>query len=693
VNARLVAVLTCAAMTLSVAGSILLAHAPHAIAASSLPVHISIDTLAPSIPQPKDVLRISGRLLSSSLESLSGVSVQLRRAQAPTTSRTDLASALAAPLDSASPDSIVVPGTSFPLGSAIAPGSVIPFSITVPIKKLRMTESGAWIIGVEVVSVDGAGATTRIGEQRTVLPFYVTSPQALDITWLWPLADWPARTANGVLLTDQTPVDVSPDGRLDRQLSAAERTPGVLSWVIDPALVQTVKDMSDGYQVVVNGAPTMGDRQRQAREWLQRLTKLTRKFPVYPLPYADVDASALVRGGLASDVVSAVTQGPAIMQSDIGGTLASPVDWAPYGRFDEAAADVLATSGVTAMILPADAFPTTDPASGATTTIQTPHGNLTGVLVDPRLSALTDPAQPADPVLLRQEFLADTALIASGMSPLRRDRGLVIAPRSVTWSTDPKSVAPLIATVNTTPWLHPRSLQNLLSIPTDGAQRTVAPYGSRARAAELPSSYVARIGRTTSQISAMAAIVDDPAELAEPYRQALLRSASATWRTQPDVGSALLAATGRGVSAQIAQIHVLSSGTVTLSGDAGRVPITIANESDHDVIVGVELRGNPSIRLRSTALTGIRIPAGQKASLDISAQVIGADVVPVDVQLLTPQGQDYGQAARISVTSTTYARAASWVMIAAFAAILVFVVVGVTRRIRNAGRAAGKKDA
>ena len=692
-NSRLVAVLTCAAMTLSVAGSMVLSRAPHAIAASSLPVHISIDTLAPSIPQPKDVLRISGRLLSSSLESLTGVSVQLRRARVPATSRTELAAALAAPLDSVEPDSIVVPGTSFSLGSAITPGSVIPFSITVPIKKLRMTESGAWIIGVEVVSVDGAGSTTRIGEQRTVLPIYLTAPQALDITWLWPLANWPARTANGVLLTDQTPVDVSPDGRLDRQLSAAERNPGELSWVIDPALVQTVKDMSDGYQVLVNGSPTMGDRQQQAHDWLQRLTKMTRKVSVYPLPYADVDASALVRGGLTSDVVSAVTQGPAIMRSDIAGTLASPVDWAPYGRFDAAAADVLATAGVTAMILPADAFPTTDPASGATTAIQTPHGNLTGVLVDPRLSELTDPSQPADPVLLRQEFLADTALIASGMSPLRRDRGLVIAPRSVTWSTDPQSVAPLIAALNTTPWLHSRSLQNLLRIPTDGAQRTVAPYGSRARAAELPSSYVARIGRTTSQISAMTAIVDDPAELAEPYRQALLRSASATWRTQPDVGSALLAATGRSVSAQIAQIHVLSSGTVTLSGDAGRVPITIANESDHDVVVGVELRGNPSIRLRSTAFTGIHIPAGQKASLDISAQVIGADVVPVDVQLLTPQGQDYGQAARISVTSTTYARAASWVMIAAFAAILVFVVVGVTRRIRNAGRTAGKKDA
>lgn len=691
-NARLVAVLTCAVMAVACVGSTVLSRAPQAVAASSLPVHISIDTLAPSLPQPTDVLRISGRLLSSSLESLTGVSVQLRRARVPATSRTELAAALAAPMDSVEPDSIVVPGTTVSLGSAITPGSVIAFSITVPIKKLRMNESGAWIISVEVVSVDSAGNTTRVGEQRTVLPYYLTAPPALDITWLWPLAAWPARTANGVLLTDQTPVDVSPDGRLDRQLTAAERTPGVLSWVIDPALVQTVKDMSDGYQVLVNGAPTMGDRQQQAHDWLQRLTKLTRKISVHPLPYADVDASALVRGGQASDVVSAVTQGPAIMQSDIGRTPASTVDWAPYGRFDAAAADVLATAGVTAMILPADAFPTTDPASGATTTIQTPHGNLTGVLVDPRLSELTDPNQPAEPVLLRQEFLADTALIASGMSPLRRDRGLVVAPRSVTWSSDPKSLAPLIASLTSTPWLHPRSLQNLLRLPTDGAQRTVAPYGSRARAAELPGSYIARIGRTTSQISAMTAIVDDPAELAEPYRQALLRSASAMWRTQPDVGSALLVATGRSVGAQIAQIHVLSAGTVTLSGDAGRVPITIANESDHDVVVGVELRGNPAIRLRSTALTGIHIPAGQKASVDISAQVIGADVVPVDVQLLTPQGQDYGQAARISVTSTTYARAASWVMIAAFAALLVFVVVGVTRRIRKAGRTAGKKD-
>jgi hypothetical protein len=58
----------------------------------------------------------------------------------------------------------------------------------------------------------------------------------------------------------------------------------------------------------------------------------------------------------------------------------------------------------------------------------------------------------------------------------------------------------------------------------------------------------------------------------------------------------------------------------------------------------------------------------------------------VRVQLLTPDGQDYGQPATIELASTAYARAASWVVIVAFVAIAIFVVVGITRRIRRARR-------
>jgi hypothetical protein len=656
----------------------------------SLPVHITLEQFAPSVPRAGDTVRISGTLLSSGLETLSNVTIHLRRSRVAITTRTDLEAALSTSSEALEPDAVVIPESAVTMTTALSPGKAVPFSTSVPMTSLHLTGPGAWILGIEVTATQ-AGAVTRVGEQRTVLPYYPTSPAPIDITWLWPLVGWPDRTANGTLLTTQTPIEISPGGRLANALSAVGKAPRNVSWVVDPALEQTVSDMTNGYQVLVNGSSTVGDRQEQAKTWLATLAKLTADLPLHNLPYADVDASALVRGGLTSDVVRAVTEGPRVMAESTGVTPAGAVAWAPYGRLDIGAADVLATSGVSALVLPADALPSTDPASGATTILQTPHGSLIGILLDPRLSSLTDPGTPIDPILLRQEFLADTALIATGMSPLRNDRGVVIGPRSVTWDAQPLAIVALVQALTTTPWLHTRSLTSLLTARPDGAIRGRAPYGSRARQSELSSSYVARISRTNTQLSALTAVVDDPASIADPYRQALLRASSATWRSEPDVGSALLATTSKAVATQTAEVHVLSSGTVTLSGDAGRVPVTITNDSDHDVVVGLALRGNPAIRLKSSALSGIRIPAGQKASVDVSAQVIGADAVPVDVQLLTPQGEDYGAAARISVTSTAYARAASWVMIAAFVAILIFVVVGVTRRIRAAGRA-GRKE-
>ena len=100
--------------------------------------------------------------------------------------------------------------------------------------------------------------------------------------------------------------------------------------------------------------------------------------------------------------------------------------------------------------------------------------------------------------------------------------------------------------------------------------------------------------------------------------------------------------------------------------------------------VGLALVGSPALRLSSEPLTSIRIDAGKMASVDIDARVVGGDPLTVNVQLLTPEMTPYGKPARITVTSTAYARAASWVVAAAFVAIVVFVVVGVTRRIRKA---------
>jgi hypothetical protein len=93
--------------------------------------------------------------------------------------------------------------------------------------------------------------------------------------------------------------------------------------------------------------------------------------------------------------------------------------------------------------------------------------------------------------------------------------------------------------------------------------------------------------------------------------------------------------------------------------------------------------------LESEPLTGINVEPGRKVSVDLQARVIGGNTLPVRVQLLTADGSRFGSPARIDVASTAYARAAAWVVAIAFVAIVVFVIVGVIRRIRIASTTSG----
>jgi hypothetical protein len=228
------------------------------------------------------------------------------------------------------------------------------------------------------------------------------------------------------------------------------------------------------------------------------------------------------------------------------------------------------------------------------------------------------------------------------------------------------------------------SLDRLLDEPVSSASRQRGGYGPKARAAELSPEYMALVRRTAAQLESFTSIVDDPTGLSEPFSAALLRTESSAWRTSPSTGPQLLARTAAELADEMAGVRVLSKGNITFSGDTGRVPVTIANDLDRSVTVGLALEGNPALRLSSEPLSGIRIDAGKMASVDIDARVVGGDPLTVNVQLLTPEMTPYGKPARITVSSTAYARAAAWVVAAAFIAILVFVVVGVTRRIRKA---------
>lgn len=660
------------------------------------PIQIVLDAMTPVVATPDDTLEISGRVINRSSRPITTVRVQLRRSTTPLTNPNEITAVLEEPLSppNGGLDGLPLYTTTQLVTDTLAPGARHPFSLSVPFATMGLDAPGTYVLGIEATGRDVSTDTTEVrkADVRTFLPWFPTrdSVAPLQLVWLWPLADWPARTASGELLNNRTPSELSPGGRLDRLLDLGSRFRSTVSWILDPALLQTAQGMANGYQVLAEGTPTIGEADDAAGAWLTHLRQSTSDGSVRSIPYADVDAAAVVRAGMSNDVVRAVTQGPAIAAAVLKGPAPGGIYWAPFGRLDRETANVLASAGADAIILSSASMPPSDSAQGieglATAALPTSVGTVRAVLTDTTLTRMLSLPQrtPNDVVLARQQFLAQTALLATSIPADQSSRTVVVAPDNLQWDPTASLVAPLLRAMRTAPWLAPQTLEGLLREPIPSATRQRGGYGTKARAAELPADYMARIAKTATKLSTFTAILDDPTGVSEPYSEALLRAQSAAWRTSPEVGSSLVSHTSTDLSVQMGQVRVLSTGTITFSGDTGRVPVTIENNLDRAVTVGLTLVGQPALRLTATPLTDIHIEPGKMASVDINARVVGGDPLTVEVQLLTPDMAPYGKPATIQVRSTAYSRAAAYVVAAAFLAIAVFVVVGVTRRIHKA---------
>ncbi len=698
------------------AGALVMSGALIAVPAAAAPAQVStedapapsvrvvVDTFGPLLPGPDDTIRIRGRLISTARTELTDVSVQVRRSTSPLEARkqvTQISESAMSP-ETGDPDRQVLYSTRTVVADTLPPGGRRSFSLRIPASQLGLTSAGTYVLGIEAIGRESGvdEFDTRKGILRTFLPWYPPGSEItpIDLVWLWPLADWPARTADGILLDNQTPTALSDGGRLANLLAVGSKHRSTVSWIADPALLQTASVMTRGYQVQQDGTVFIGDREEQAQAWLTGLAAATRTTGMRSLPYADVDASAVTRADMSNDVVRSVTQGPGIATAAVGAPVPGDLYWAPFGRIDRPSLNVLASAGVTDLVLSADAMPPTDESQSteglATAVLPTSVGSMRVVLTDPGLTRTLGLPQrgASDVIVARQRFLAETALIAETLPDGQSARSVVAAPDSVRWSATASLVSPLLRATRNAPWLSPLTLAELLDSPPPSTSRERGGYGEKARDAELDAAYMARVARVSDQLDTFTSVIDNPTGISEPFAEALLRSESSAWRNEVQTGNALVASIGAQLVEETARVRVLSEGTITFSGDTGRVPVTITNDLDRSVTVGLVLRARPALRLSSEPLTQIRIDAGRMTSVDIDARVIGGGPLTVDVQLLGPDGQSYGSPATITVTSTAYARAAAYVVAAAFVAILVFVVVGVIRRIRKAQASRSSSD-
>lgn len=639
-------------------------------------VEVLIDSVKPVVPRAKSTLRIAGTISNGGDLPIEDPVVQLRLSPDPLNSRSEIPEVMEGTTQRRG---VVIPNTQKALPASIQPGQSADFKAKVKLSDLALSTNGAvYAIFVEVVS----GFTSR-GWAATTVPWFPRSaeyePSGLSL--LWPITQRPSVASNALVIDPDLPGEFAAGGRLDDLLKAGSGAP--VSWVVDTATLQTAATLADGYQVLTESGPESVDGSAEAQEFSARLEQELASKPVSIPGYAVVDADAMQRAGLSSFVVRSTSLPRVIGEAQLADANRSEVFLAPGGRVDDDTLRVLVDAGVRTVVVSDRAMPPTQTLNYTPTgaaVLGADDGEVEFLLTDRQLDRefSSDLATVEQRARAKQAILSDLAMITLERPSEPRN---VVALPPVIWDPGAAWAGDIVADVVKAPWIKLVQPADVNTGPL--VERAPPIYGRKARKSELPASYVERIAGLERRLDALTSVVDDPVGFGEDFATALQRSASGLWRDSAKERDAFLETISHQLDAEKQKVSVVSAGSVTLAGDNGILPLTIANELERDVTVGVELRTANQIRLLYDPPKPVAVKSSQKTGIEVPIRVVGSQPMEVSVVLTDAEGGFYDDSATLQLQSTASTRIAAVVAAVAASAFLVLVGIRLVRRRRH----------
>jgi hypothetical protein len=680
-----------------------------AIADASRPVHIAVDRLEPRTITPGSTIVLSGTLVNESDHTFTDLAVRLQRGDQLTTRRA-LAADLADPGTTAA-----VTAPFLPVPGELDPGDSLTFSYTTTTEDLQLAAEGVYPALVNVNGTPAGGTAERVGELSTYLVAQPTAPATrTSVAWLWPFTDRPHRDAGGAFTDDDLATEVAPNGRLDRALTVLERLPTApdaaasavpVTLAVDPALLEEISARAAGRYTVhgEEGTGTAG-----AADFLTRLRRVAAVHTVVALPYADVDADALVSAGQDAVVTRSLpgtaegtarqpvgddgsaTATPAVPDSSAGGTGGgadgdtsagaavvrevlgvqprTDVAWPAGGTVRADTLHVLTDGGASTVVLGEQALTDGARAVGAVrgtvatarADVTTSSGPVTALVADDALGEAVAAAAPngAAPRIAEQRYLAELGVLTTRLRSDRPDAlqtVLVVPPRAV--DVDPESAAAMLGDTVTQPWLAATSLSDLAAGPGAAAGSLTAGDGTDAAPGALPRAGLAQIAATVAvRDDFAAAVASDPDAALAGYDAAIARASSAAWRGDPAgvaTAPADLSSTGVHLRDQVTLLAP-ANGTYSLASSDAPLVLTVQNDLPFAVDVRLDLRtrGNVGLRTEDTGVTTLEPQS--RTTVQVPTHVRQSGSFTVTAMLTTPAGGALGEPVQMQVKSTAY---------------------------------------
>lgn len=622
--------------------------APTAVAADDdADVRVSIRSLSPSRLTTGTSVTMTGTVTNRDDHAWTEVQAYLVIPAAPFTTRAQTREALDNPR--AYTGVRVVDVGSFDEVGDLAPGQTRRFRVTVPYKQLGITGAeGVYPVGVQILATDedGARSADAIARATTFLPLISRDRPAVPTSVVWPFLMPTHRDAKGDYAQASRFLEsVAPGGQLRNLLDLAASTAGRASTIlVDPALLVGVDDLAHARHLPAGIEPT--DEQRsQADTFLQDLLRLARAHSVWMLDFDRPDDLALAQNadlrGPLDDAIESATAA-ALTTFQLSGRR---VSWPTRGGVTSGLLRSLRRSGDSPAIVAPDSLPGYQPRLGSLVRRETAAGPMPLLVT----SIGTTTADQQSVVALRQRVLADAALavLERAIDPASRaDAVTMVDPE---WDPGTRWAGGRLAAAFSAPFTRGTSLDSRLTSTLasyDGKVRATVSAEPVARSQLVAASDILAAGRTLASVTPRSESVQ--ASLARDVAGLL----GVRWRRDRGEGLVIATARARKTGGVLDKVSVEGPPSVTLSSSKGGFPLTILNNTDGAVSVGVSLdSSNPALDIPT--VEPVEVGAGERRTLTVQVDLGRQRTTFLTAHLVTPEGKRIGDPSTFKVRSSS----------------------------------------
>lgn len=683
------------------------AHRTAVVPADDDPLAVSIMSLTPSAVPRQGPIRITGTVTNRSDETWRAINLHPFVGTAPITSTAELATETDRPADDYVGDRITIPGN-FDNVAELAPGQSEPFSIKLSGRVLGLTEPGVYWFGVHALGETDTilRDATADGRTRTFIPLVPRTNHVLPTALVIPVRHDIRHTRVGRVSDVQAWADDLAIGGPLRSLvdfgaSAGSRP---LTWLVDPAVLDTVKQLVDGNpersmadtvdeppgeevdedseSPSPTGDPSPGDEPagptadelpvnaatEPGTAWLNRFREAVTGNQVLALPYGDLDVSGAAQHDSAIYDRALRRSGTRL---EPFGITTTPGIGSPSGYVDPTALGMLRPRST--VLVTERMFGDRAPALAR---------------VDGRRLIVTSTAAEGGPgpgdsltsVALRQQILSEAALrlLNPGRKPL-----VVVLPDD--WT--PSSTTGFFSGLDVD-WLDLTDLDGLgpRAGGTFSADRLTYPESQVRReldAANFTSAEaLAEAGITLQNIL----LRND--KVAGDIADEALTGLSYASRDRPDAARVATDRARTWVTRQLGKIRINAPRAVTLSSSRGQFSATLLNNLDQPVTVRVQAVLDEPMKIAGPET--IQIAANSRTSVLLDASTGRLGVTNVQLIVTDEAGTPLGATDELPIRSGQVSQVI-WVIMGAGVALLFGAIF--VRLVRRIGRARAARTA